>query len=63
MSFKPGNFLEKKVEKFRRIDKYVFPESLIREGGYNPEDFPEAVQTIEDVTQAMKRLNELSAKR
>lgn len=52
--------IEKKVEKFRLVGDHILPDTLIRQGGYNPIDFPESQPpTIEDVGKSLSRIKEL----
>lgn len=49
--------------KYRRIDKYIFPDSLIKQAGKNPEDFPEChPPTQRDIEQSILRIRHLSDK-
>lgn len=52
-----------KDEKYRRIDKYIFPDSLIKQAGRNPEDFPETHPPTEhDLKESLLRIRTLTKK-
>lgn len=52
-----------KTPKFRLVGEQVLPECLIKEGGYDPRDFPESEPPTEkDIQRAVLRLRELPKK-